>query len=173
MATTTSVYGWPIPELTDSPNAPQQFSDLGDAIEATIGGTTQVGVPGTATISIAPSAWTTVASVSFTLPATQNVEIVGWARLLNTGSTRPIVALQVVDGSTHLFGTGQTDVWGTGDSTGVDIAINTPRRRVTLASGSHTLNLQVYKDSNGTIDAKKTSTFASQDIAVTGIEVSY
>ena len=50
--------------------------------------------------------------------STQQVEIVGWARLVNTGATRPIVALQVLDGSTHLFGTGQYDLPASGDLVG-------------------------------------------------------
>lgn len=173
MATTTSIYGWPVPELTDDPNGPQQISDLADAVEATANGTTTIGVPGTASVSIAPSAWTTACSVSFTLAVAQNVEIVGWARLVNTGAGEASVVLQVVDSSTHLFGTGQVNAWGTGDANGQDVFLTTPRRRVGLAAGAHTLNLQVWKGSAGTIDAKKTSTFGSQDIAVTGIEASY
>jgi hypothetical protein len=157
--------------LTDSPNAPQQISDLADAIESTFGGTTTIGVPGSASITLNPSAWTTIASVSITLPVAQSVSIVAWARLLNTGSTRPILALQVLDGSTHLFGTGQVDAAGTGDNYGADVFLTTPRRKVGLTAGAHTLNLQCWKDANGTIAAKQTSTFGSQDIAVTGIEV--
>ena len=136
-------------------------------------GTTVIGVPGTASVSMTDNAWTTLCSVSITLPTAQPVEIVAWARILNTGASRPICALQVLDGSTHLFGTGQIDFAGTGDNYGVDMALSTPRRRVGLTSGAHTLNLQAYKDGNGVLSAKKTSTLAAQDIAVTGIEVTY
>ena len=94
---------------------------------------------------------------------------------MNTGASRPILALQVLDGSTHLFGTGQTDVPAAGDIsiTPWDIAIQTPRRRVGLTAGAHTLTLQVWKDGNGTVTFKKTSTFGVQDVAVTGIEATY
>lgn len=174
MATTTSIYGWPVPELTDDPNGPAQISALANAVEDTVFGTTNVGVPSDASTSLSPTAWTIIASVSFTLDVDKKVEIVGWARLVNTGAGRPIVALQIVrEGGTHLFGIGQSDVWGTGDATGTNISLVTPRRRVTLAAGSHTLYLLAYKDGAGTIDAKKTSSLGSQDIAVTGIEASY
>lgn len=173
MATTTPVYGWSVPDLNDTPNGPQQISNLGDAIDATVNGTTVIGVPGTASVSIGPTAWTTICSVSFTLPVAQNVEIVGWAFLVNTGSGRPVMTLQVTDGSTHLFGIGGTQLAGTSDNFSLQETFLVPRRRIGLTAGAHTLNLQVWKDSNGNVDAWKTRTFGSQDIAVTGIEASY
>lgn len=175
MPSTTPVYGWSYGVLTDGPVDLLDISELATGIDTTLAGTTTVGVPGTASITVNPSAWTTIASVSITLPVAQQVEIVGWARFVNTGATRPILALQVVDGSTHLFGTGQIDAPASGDLsiTPYDIVMNTPRRKVGLAAGAHTLNLQVWKDTNGAVTAKQTSTFGSQDIAVTGIEASY
>jgi hypothetical protein len=173
MATTTAVFGWRVPELTDDPNIPQDMVNLADDVESTVTGTTTVGVPGSASITLDPSAFTELCSVSFTLPVAQQVEIVGWARLLNTGSTRPILALQVLDGLTHLFGTGQVDAAGTGDNYGADVFLTTSRRKFSMTAGAHTLHLQAWKDSNGTIAAKKTSTFGTQDVAVTGIEASY
>ena len=173
MATTTAIYGWPVPELTDDPDGPQQISDLGGAIDTTLNGTTVVGVPGAASVTLNATAWTTVASVSFTLAVAQNVEIVGWVRLLNTGATNPLIALQVCDGATHLFGIGQSDMAVTGSAVMFEIPLATPRRRIGLTAGAHTLNFQVWKDANGAVTAKQTSTFGSQDIAVTGIEASY
>ena len=175
MPSTTTNYGWPYGVLTDSPIDLLDIGTLVPEIDAQVAGTTVIGVPGSASTSVADTAWTTVCSVAVTLPTAQPVDIVGWARFVNTGASRPILALQVLDGSTHLFGTGQTDVPAAGDIsiTPWDIAIQTPRRRVGLSAGSHTLNLQVWKDGNGTVTFKKTSTFGVQDVAVTGIEATY
>ncbi len=171
MATTTTVFGWPVPELTDSPNAPQQFSDLADAIEATVDRTVTVGA-GSGT-SLSNNAWTTVATVTITLPVDTVVDIVAWAGIINTGAGRPVLALQVLDSSTHLFGTARNDAWGTGDATGTDRWITTPRRSVGLTAGSHTLNLQAFKDANGTCATQGTQTIGSQAINATGIEATY
>lgn len=173
MPATTATLGLPYPVLSDPPNVPNDIQALAVALDTLVNGVVTVGVPASASVSMGPTAWTTLCSVNVTLPTTQVVEIVGWARILNTGAGRPITALQVLDGSTHLFGTGQVDVAGTGDTYGFDIAINTPRRAISLSSGAHTLNLQAWKDANGTLDAKKTTNLGGQDIAVTGIEVTY
>ena len=172
MPSTTTNYGWPYGVLTDSPIDLLEIGTLVPEIDAQMAGTTTIGVP-SGSVSIAGTAWTTVASVSITLPTAQPVEIVAWARLVNSGTSRAMVSLQVVDGSTHLFGIGQTHIGGTADTFGEEMTLFTPRRRVGLTSGAHTLNLQVYKDGNGTVDAKKTDTYASQLIATTGIEATY
>jgi len=173
VATTTSVYAWPVPELTDSPNAPQQISDLADAIEATVGGTTVVGLPASALTAINNSAWTTFASVSFSLATAQQVEIVGWARLTNTGATRAMVNIQILDGSTFLMGIGETHMGGTGDSFGDEVTLVTPRRKFGLAAGAHIINLQGWKDANGVINMKKVDGGSSGVTDCTGLEVSY
>ncbi len=172
MASTTTIFGWPVPDLTDSPNAPQQFSDLADAIETTVNRTVTIGVP-SGGVSLADNAWTTVCSVTITLPQDTVVDIVGWAGVVNTGAGRPVLALQVLDGSTHLFGSPRSDAWGSGDATGTDRALSTPRRSVGLTAGSHTLNLKAFKDANGTCAAQVTQTVGSQAIAATGIEATY
>ncbi len=171
MATTTAVFGWPVPDNNDSPTGPQQMSDLADAIEGTVNRTVTVGAGiGTA---LADNAWTLVSTVTITLPQDTVVDIVGWVGIINTGAGRPVTALQVLDGSTHLFGTARNDVWGTGDATGTDRYITTPRRSVGLTAGSHTLNLKAFKDANGTLAAQGTQTIGSQAIAATGIEATY
>jgi len=38
MPTTSSIYGWPLPELSDEPAGPEQLSELGLAIEDTVAG---------------------------------------------------------------------------------------------------------------------------------------
>ena len=116
MPSTTTNYGWSYGVLTDGPVDLLDISELATAADAQVAGTTVIGVPGTASVSMTDNAWTTLCSVSITLPTAQPVEIVAWARILNTGASRPICALQVLDGSTHLFGTGQIDFAGTGDN---------------------------------------------------------
>ncbi len=172
MPDTTPTFGWSYGVLTDQVTDLLDVSELANAIDTTVAGTTTVGVPGTSSVTLNPTAWTTVCSVSITLPVAQQVEIVGWVRLVNTGATNPLIALQVLDGSTHLFGTGQIEMAVTGSAVLSQIPLATPRRKVGLTAGAHTLNLQVWKDSNGAVTAKQTSTFGTQDIAVTGIEVS-
>lgn len=173
MPDTTTTYGWEFGVLTDQLTDLLEVGPLANAIDAQMAGTTTVGVPGTSSVTLGNASWTTIASVNITLTVAQPVEIVAWARLVNTGAGRPIVALQVLDGSTHLFGTGQDDLPASGDlsTTPYDWTIQTPRRRVGLTAGAHTLNLQCWKDNNGAVTAKQTSTFGSQDIATTGIEV--
>jgi len=176
MPATTPTLGLPYPVLSDPPNVPADIQALANALDTLVNGVTTVGYPSSASVSMGANAWTTLCSVNVTLPATQVVEIVAWARIVNSGATRPITALQVLDGSTLLFGTGQVDVPGTGDNPGfnpVDVYINTPRRAISLTAGAHTLNLQAWKDSNGTLDAKQLSTFGTSTINVTGIEVMY
>ncbi len=173
MATTTTIYGWPVPELTDSPNAPQQFSDLADAVEATVNPTTTISTGPTGNVDVLGNVWTTIATVTITLPVDQSVQIVGWAHFTGTGSGRPMVALQVVDGSTHLFGTGQTHFGGTGDTFGEEFSFSTPRRSVGLTAGTHTLNLQAYKDGAGSAHTNRADTYASQGLVATGIEATY
>jgi hypothetical protein len=173
MPSTTPTFGWSYGVLSDGPVDLLDVSELALGIDTTVAGTTTVSSTPTGSISVADGAWTTIATVSITLPVAQQVEIVGWARLVNTGSTRAMVSLQVVDGSTHLFGIGETHMGSTSDSFGDEISVATPRRKVGLAAGAHTLNLQAYKDANGVVAAKHTDTYASQAIVTTAIEASY
>lgn len=171
MPTTQRLLQYPV--LTDAPNVPADIQALAEDVEAAIDGALAVGVPAGATVSLTGAAWTPICSVAITLPYDTLVEIVGWARVQSTGAGRPMVALRVLDGSTFLFGTGQRHVGGTGDAFGEEDIISTPRRKIALAAGAHTLNLEGYKDANGAIDVKKTQTLAGQAIDTTGLEVSY
>ncbi len=173
MPDTTTNYGWSFGVLTDSPIDLLDIGTLAPAIDAQMAGTTTIGVPGTATVSLGPSAWTELCSVSITLPTPQPVEVTGWAFLVNQGTGRPVLALQILDGSTHLGGIGGTQVAGTNDNYSLQETFIVPRRKFGLTAGSHTLHLQAWKDGSGAVDAWKTRTLSAQDIAVTGIEATY
>lgn len=169
----TTQRGLAYPVLTDAPQVPADIQALADSVEAALDGAVLVGVPAGATVALTGSAWTPICSVAITLPYDTLAEIVGWARIQSTGSGRPMVALRILDGSTFLFGTGQRHVGGTSDTLGEEDIIATPRRKIALTAGAHTLNLEGYKDANGSVDVKKTQTLAGQAIDTTGIEISY
>ncbi len=157
MATTTAIYGWPVPELTDSPNAPQQFSDLADAIETTVAsaGVSPIGdstnsVYLTAGIDFTANNNKNILATDITLTRDQWVILSGHAAFLNTtGGASGQVGIYIdLGGGTPIPQLTSGYVWmgASGNITEL-MQLSLPAFSVFLTAGAHTVRLRGDRDS--------------------------
>jgi hypothetical protein len=179
MPDTTPVLGWPVPVLTDDPNAPQQITDLADAIEADVapiaaapGGdgshstylAATSGDPASPDLRLPQSATTDILTASFTLTRAQAVRIGAKVLLVNTGASTGAIGICIeIDGSrvTGHGEVGSVELGANGTSTDqINTAIPTFTTPTTLATGSHTVKLRADRgaDPTGVINARSTTT---------------
>jgi hypothetical protein len=154
MATTTAIYGWPVPDLTDTPNEPQQVSDLADAIEATLGVDKRpIGDPSNSAfitggdIAFAANDNKNIISVSISLARDQYVVIGGRAMFEAQGAACLIGIYIDLGGGTPIdeLTSGVCTIGAnSGDHGRLQLTI--PPHYVLLTAGAHTIRLRATHD---------------------------
>ncbi len=156
MATTTAIYGWPVPELTDSPNAPQQFSDLADAIETTVAsaGVSPIGdstysIYLTTGIDFTKNDNKNILATDITLTRDQWVILSGHATFLNqTSNASGQIGIYIdLGGGTPIPQLTSGYVWlgHAGDITEL-MQLSLPAHSIFLTAGTHTVRLRGDRD---------------------------
>ncbi len=169
MPDVTPIYGWPIPVLSDPPDAPQQFSDLADAIETTLtaAGANNGDAGPANNVTFSGSAWTTVCQVSVVVPNASTVLISANLELQNTGTGRSSAALSVrkdlAGANVNIYTSGIIHMGGSSDSYGDYANICMPSVAVGVTTGTTIFTLQGYEDTTpgGVVVALKQNTLAT------------